>query len=294
MHVTTENTRPPVMGVIDTLSAGYNLVGRHPWLIAVPIVLDLLLWAGPRLGIAPLVADFLRVTATPAELGPEYAETIQVARESLTAMAARASTCWACWRPGSWACPPSSAPAPWAASCCPPRRLAFELTSWLALLAVVLLLMLASVWIAAVYLAPLAQTVREGAVTPATAAAADLEAGWRLTMWLGVILGAAVASALPMTLLAGLLMVLQRQPGLVLHRPGLDLADVGGRLHVLRGRSPSRVGQAGVFRSIWNSLNVVRWNLSPALGLVIVVNVIQRGLPMVWETFATEAWGAAA
>ena len=86
MQATAENTRPPVRGVIDTVSAGYTLVGRHPWLIAIPIVLDLLLWAGPRLGIAPLIADFLRVTATPADLGPEYVETLQIARESLTAM----------------------------------------------------------------------------------------------------------------------------------------------------------------------------------------------------------------
>jgi hypothetical protein len=46
--------------VIDSLSAGYRFLGRRVELIAVPILLDLWLWLGPQLSIAPLVEDFLR------------------------------------------------------------------------------------------------------------------------------------------------------------------------------------------------------------------------------------------
>ena len=41
-------------GVIDSLSAGYRFLGRRLELLLAPILLDLLLWLGPRLSIAPL------------------------------------------------------------------------------------------------------------------------------------------------------------------------------------------------------------------------------------------------
>ena len=47
-------------------------------------VAGLFLWWGPRLSIAPLIADFLRVTASSAELGAEYAQAIDQARQTLT------------------------------------------------------------------------------------------------------------------------------------------------------------------------------------------------------------------
>ncbi len=47
------------LGVIDSLSAGFHAVARHPWLILPPVVLDLLLWLGPRLSVRPLVEQML-------------------------------------------------------------------------------------------------------------------------------------------------------------------------------------------------------------------------------------------
>ena len=46
------------MGVIDCLSAGYRYLGWRFELILIPIVLDLLLWMGPRFNVAPLFDQF--------------------------------------------------------------------------------------------------------------------------------------------------------------------------------------------------------------------------------------------
>lgn len=49
------------MSIIDSLSAGYRFVGRRIYLLAIPVLLDLLLWLAPRFSIAPLlegVAEF--------------------------------------------------------------------------------------------------------------------------------------------------------------------------------------------------------------------------------------------
>jgi hypothetical protein len=46
------------LGVIDCLSAGYRYLGWRLELILIPIVLDLLLWLGPRFNVAPLFDQF--------------------------------------------------------------------------------------------------------------------------------------------------------------------------------------------------------------------------------------------
>ncbi len=57
------------MGIIDSLSAGYRFVGRKLYLLAIPVLLDLLLWLAPRFSIAPLLerlATFYSDTMTAA------------------------------------------------------------------------------------------------------------------------------------------------------------------------------------------------------------------------------------
>lgn len=49
------------MRVVDALEAGFRLVGRRIWLILLPVLLDLFLWAGPRLSVEPLVDQVLPV-----------------------------------------------------------------------------------------------------------------------------------------------------------------------------------------------------------------------------------------
>src|SRR5581483_5841732 len=49
------------LGVIDTLSAGFGLINRRLWLILLPVALDLFLWYGPRLSIAPVAQETTRL-----------------------------------------------------------------------------------------------------------------------------------------------------------------------------------------------------------------------------------------
>jgi hypothetical protein len=63
---TQEETSRP-LGVIGSLRAGFEIVGRHLWLIVLPVLLDLFLWLGPRLSVAPLFQRFIAfLTAQPA------------------------------------------------------------------------------------------------------------------------------------------------------------------------------------------------------------------------------------
>lgn len=55
MTVTTREESSPPLGVIGCLAAGFELVGQHLGLVALPVLLDLFLWLGPRLSVGPLV-----------------------------------------------------------------------------------------------------------------------------------------------------------------------------------------------------------------------------------------------
>lgn len=49
------------LGAIDALSAGFELVLRRPWILLVPLALDLFLWLGPQIQAKPVFEQMLRV-----------------------------------------------------------------------------------------------------------------------------------------------------------------------------------------------------------------------------------------
>ncbi len=77
------------MGVIDCLSAGYRYLGWRLELILIPIVLDLLLWLGPRLNVAPLFDQFAasyRGLAAAEGVTPEIGEMVGQLADSIRQM----------------------------------------------------------------------------------------------------------------------------------------------------------------------------------------------------------------
>ncbi len=48
----------PVLGIIEALSAGLDAVLRHPWLLLIPVLLDVFLWVGPRMQAPALYRSF--------------------------------------------------------------------------------------------------------------------------------------------------------------------------------------------------------------------------------------------
>ncbi len=135
----------------------------------------------------------------------------------------------------------------------------------------------------------LAQTIREGRVTRATLVSQVWGLGWRLTAWLGLILAIVVFAGFPAMLVLGVAAVFSTN--LASFFTGLAwLVVMWVAVYMFFVVQSVSLGQAGVFRSMWNSVNVVRWNLGSALGLVVVINLMQRGLPMIWDMFATDAW----
>ncbi|TEU12825.1 MAG: hypothetical protein E3J21_20170, partial [Anaerolineales bacterium] len=59
------------MGIIHSLSSGFDAITKRIWLISIPILLDIYLWMGPRLSIYPLAKRALSTVALPASASPE-------------------------------------------------------------------------------------------------------------------------------------------------------------------------------------------------------------------------------
>jgi len=80
--------------VIDCLSAGYRFLGWRLELIVIPIVLDLLLWLGPRLSVAPLFADLARLYSdmgTVDGVTPELGQMVQQFSTGIDTMGANSN-----------------------------------------------------------------------------------------------------------------------------------------------------------------------------------------------------------
>jgi hypothetical protein len=65
---------PPPPGVIVSLRAGFDAVASHVSLILVPLVLDIILWLGPRLSVDSLLRPFVRYMFVQARRGVAASE----------------------------------------------------------------------------------------------------------------------------------------------------------------------------------------------------------------------------
>jgi hypothetical protein len=77
MDTRTQEDASGPLGVIGSLMAGFEMVGRHLGLIVLPVLLDLFLWLGPRLSVAPLVQQFIALLMAQPVPDPAVARQIE-------------------------------------------------------------------------------------------------------------------------------------------------------------------------------------------------------------------------
>ncbi len=71
------------LGVIESLQQGFNFLNQHLWLLLPPILLDLALWLGPRISMAPLIQEFESLFANQPEMPADVAPSFEMALQSL-------------------------------------------------------------------------------------------------------------------------------------------------------------------------------------------------------------------
>ena len=77
MMTNEKEETPTLLGVMPTLAAGLDLVSKHLWLLVVPVILDLFLWLGTRLGAQVFMDQmvaFWQQENVPLAIEPEIIE----------------------------------------------------------------------------------------------------------------------------------------------------------------------------------------------------------------------------
>lgn len=279
------------MGALACVTTGFDVIARHPELIVLPLVLDLFLWLGPRLSIAPILRDLQTVMSqviladvTVPEIASNYALVEQVLEEL-----SQGFNLFAMLNPGPLLGVPVLMPSQLSAASPLGTQPALEVASflmmlvWLALLAA-LGLGLSALYLRAVGLDVIDETESQlpGPRTLLTVWRQFLEFALFIFM---VFLVFSIALSLFATLvgllsftLAGLMMTLASSMALFV---GLHLLFTIPGIVLLRRR---------LFHAMKESLLLTRGDFLNVIFLLGLIFVISRGLNVVWTLPAPDSW----
>jgi len=303
MNATTKEESAGPLGVIGCLMAGFETVGRHLGLIALPVLLDLLLWLGPRLSIASLFQRFVALLV--AQPTPDPATARQVAQAAqlleqfgeqfnllslLSALPLLNVPSLLAWRAPTTITPLSE-----------PRVLV--ITSVLALMAWGVVLVPVGLALGCLYLNSLARQVRAMRSPDEEVEQADDVSGEALSRALGRAMAKLIrvflfASAVVLvgmvlvllwTLFVGVALAIAQPLGFLVWSLSIGL---GGylALHLLFVIPSVLLGGRGLLRATWESVVLIHTQFPSVVGLILLVIVIYQGLGFVWSLPSGSSW----
>ncbi len=295
MRPTTSATGNAVPGVIDTLTTGFDQVNKVPWVLGLPILVDVFLWLAPRLSAGPVIhrlaARMLDLYSGVTANGLDPAALDQ-AKTSINDLDTAASTVnLLTLLVVNVAAVPSIVPDSLTGS------VAQEINSGPVLAVVVLLAGFIGGLLGCLYLGVIAQQVRDKKFSPAVLA----RRVW--FYWLSV---------LGFLVLAGLFIVVVSIPiGIVIGLAQLAAPGLGGALlGVVSTIVPIAgvlftiylfflvyaivVSEVGPVRAAVSSARVVANNFWTSVGFIVLFYVISLGMQVVWTAMDKNAIGTVA
>ena len=292
------------LGVVGCLTAGFDLVGRYPWLISLPVLLDLFLWLGPRLSIAPLLnrfIDLLQVQSIPdAAMTSQIAEVGQFLRQfgeqfnllSLLSSLPLLDVPSLLARHAPEGVSPLGEPH------------VLVVTSVLMMIVWAVALALVGLVFGFLYLNGLANRVRDthlpakqGPAQGSKAKEPEQTVEARSGMWKFVrvflfaagLLVAGMVTIPPLVLAVGIVETIAPGTGfwLLMFSMGLIVYLAMQLLFVIPG---VMVGERGLWRATWESIGLIRMQSFPVMGLIVLVMIIHGGLTYIWLLPSADSW----
>jgi hypothetical protein len=288
-----ERTSPK--GVIGCLSAGFELLSRNLGLIILPVLLDLLLWWGPRISIAPLLKSWGSIIATQSSVTSDamlqvdqVVEVLELIGEQFNLLSLlgglpllQVPSLLVQRAPGGIS--PLGEP------------IVFSIANILALAPWWAGLVLFGLLIGAWYLNGLAQRVCS-IPSPAvekikeTANVDDeMERLFRAFMFGVVLLIGVTVVVFIWLLMVALAAVVAQMLGTLVWLAGGGLIGYAV-LHLMFVPSSLLLGGRSLLRAMWESMVLTHSQLSSVLGLVLVAVVIYEGLGFAWSLPGGDSW----
>lgn len=289
------------VGVIDALSAGFALVARRAWLMAIPALVEFFLWLGVRLSLEPLVRQALAA----AESLPGAASTALLPEEGKAALLqwAAQSNLFTLLRPpgfllqgasAGWLVP---AAAQVALPVTPPgvQPLVLPIPSLGTTLAAGAAIFLVGLFLAALYLCWVAQAVLRDEGAPGWPSFGQVGRTWArfaaYTLALGLILamlGAPLLALVALALASGEAVLAWMANFFSLAFLWLWVWIV---LYLFFAVDAMVLNRVGVWAGVWTSIRVVARNFWPTVGLFALSNIIAAGTTVIWQRIQGTLWG---
>lgn len=276
------------MGIIDTLSAGFARVARKPWLIVMPVVVDLIIALGPRLSIKGLSASLLPLLPNAGGLGAPYEETLEMMRAWVTEVGESSNvlsllSMRVLGLPG--------VATTWAGD----SARIVEVQSWATLVLLMAALFVLGLLAGTLTLSLAAQEAREDEMDLPYVLRVAGRAWGRLTR-LYLVLGVTIAVlasgvSVLVTLLAWMSEMLA---ALALNLFAFGLLGIAVYAGLVLFFMPKAIvlDDIGLVQAFWNSLNVAYRNIVPTVALILLSALIRTGLTYVWQALAVNKAGA--
>jgi len=276
-----------VPGVIENLSAGFATVTTRPWLIIIPVLLDIGFWLGPRLSIAPLLRKASALLSVPPGAPTEYLGALGDVR-TMVQQAASSLNLFTLLSPRLLGVPSLTlldrpamqvigAPA------------VLEIRSYVGLLGATILLGLIGLLIGCLYLKLIAQQVQEEPLSIAHLSRRLWVYWLRMATVTGLLVIISVVAAFPLAIVLTMTALLSGGAA------SLFLALLWGvlfwvGLYFFFVPRAIVLSDAGVWESLWISFQLVRSNFWATLGLVGLIYLIGAGLGLIWEALPGGTW----
>ena len=274
--------------MIDALATGLTVVARRIGVVLIPVILDCFYWLGPRVSIAPLMRQIKQLLDLWAQdLPTSQVDQLALLRDLVTR--AEEANLFGLLSPGVLGVPhfegwqklvPQGATASGV----------IEVGSWVSFLGLFVLLTMLGWLVGSAYLVLVAQGVRE---VPWSSGRLIRHI---LVVWLSIIGLAAVMLTLGVVVMGPLSLTTAL---VTLINPGMGSLMVGLvwvfslwiALHLFFTIDALVLEQITPLRAMWNSFNVVRRNFWSALGLILLMTILGRGLALVWEALSVNPAG---
>ncbi len=267
-----EDAGDPAPGIFAMVQAGFERLNARPYLIAVPLALDLALWFGPRL-TSPALFNWLASWPAQSETGADLAETLYNRGRTAELMTGVAEV-WDWFgvqnligKVGRGAIP------------VPFDRPTTEIAPWAVALTIFFAFVIVGLWLKALFFAPVAQLLREEPFDIGLSIRASLVGAGRVLLLLLAVAGMVLLTLIPVGLLAAACVLAGLDAyGLVLLAATLPVAYA--LFYGAYAMDAIFLEQVGPMRAVYLSYRVARRNVWPTLGFVTLTFAISRGVPL--------------
>lgn len=275
--------KPRNASLIDTIGAGYRALHRRLWVISIPAALSAYLWLGTPVAIAPITGELrTRLHDLGSLIGGSAGEYERIT-QGILATDMRLAMAWLNFVPVMSSSPTSGGAAP---------EGAISLQSPLELSVAVVLINVLALLLSSYFLTALAEAVSGEARGPLANLNRSLQVAGAIIGYLLALATVGFVLALPFLAISAIVIV--ALPGTALF---ILLAWYVALFwaYIYTGFAPEAIviSKAGPLRAIYNSVHIVRRDLTGTLGLLLLSFVILSGLGVIWRQIAATPPGLA-